>query len=587
MEIEGQHQTAPPAEQGLVVNVQTLRVLTENAIAAQELEHPLIEAAKIAIFQVGIVHEAPLTPCVFSAVTVALPGEVDPLRVAEFIAHEIQIALAAQRSGDKADDLVIIHGPLNHRRWIVLVHMPVHLRIGQPEHDGLVSHQGLIVGLAVCDGLLLRPARGEHPVHLTDVPVLVPLGLEGTDPEIGHAHAQAIVKADAALPDGQAHAGHAGHVLCNGDGHGIDAVDQLVGKLEIGHRVRVGVHGEVLVVVIEGGAQTVVMIEHAGDAVEPESIEMELLDPVLAVGKQEMLHLRLGIVKQAGVPGGVIAPLAGDAVEVVRAVKLAQTFRRILHGMRMDDVQKDTDAHAVGCVDQLPELIRGTKAGTGRKEIRHLIAKGGIVRMLHDRHDLDAVVTAILYPGQHILGELPVGSDALLLIAHADVAFVDQRISGTTLLEKSAIGPLELFLRIPDLAGEAAVRPGLTDPVHVGGDALDPAPVRKEADLHILSVLKGFQGQLDLPVAPVQPGHAVGILVPTVEVAHQRRCLGMGRPFPINPAGLGLVEAIIQISVGQLPKALGAGEKFCLCRGVQLHAQVQIPRVGLQHGINF
>ena len=66
------------------------------------------------------------------------------------------------------------------------------------------------------------------------MPLLVGFLLEQLDPEVGDAHGQPIVEADPAFFERTAQAHHAGDVLGDGDGSGVDLVDQAVGQLQVG-----------------------------------------------------------------------------------------------------------------------------------------------------------------------------------------------------------------------------------------------------------------------------------------------------------------------------------------------------------------
>ena len=64
------------------------RIKQSNYSEAQDFAHNILECFKAA------------------APAVALPGEIDPLGVAEFVAHEGQVALAAQAHGQQTQQLV-------------------------------------------------------------------------------------------------------------------------------------------------------------------------------------------------------------------------------------------------------------------------------------------------------------------------------------------------------------------------------------------------------------------------------------------------------------------------------------------------
>ena len=65
-------------------------------------------------------------------------------------------------------------------------------------------------------------------------------------------------------------------------------MNQLVGQLQIGQRVHIGVQAEVLAVVGEVFAQAMVLIDHRGHAVEAEAVEVVFLLPEFQIGQQEV-----------------------------------------------------------------------------------------------------------------------------------------------------------------------------------------------------------------------------------------------------------------------------------------------------------
>ncbi len=90
---------------------------------------------------------------------------------------------------------------------------------------------------------------------------------------------------------------------------------------------------EVVAVASECLAQPVAVVEHGGDAVEAESVEVELLEPVLAVREQEVLHAVVAVVEAEGVPCGVLVAVALAEELVGVAGQVAQTLHLVLHGV--------------------------------------------------------------------------------------------------------------------------------------------------------------------------------------------------------------------------------------------------------------
>ena len=136
------------------------------------------------------------------APVVALPGEIDPFGMAKFIAHKVQIALTAAGQCKQADHLMEGNGPVDNRIMARLVHIRVHIGIRQSEDHGLIAYQRLIVALHIGDGFLSGSAQAHIAPHFADLPILVPLFLDGFDPHIRQTHAQPVIEANAAILNG-------------------------------------------------------------------------------------------------------------------------------------------------------------------------------------------------------------------------------------------------------------------------------------------------------------------------------------------------------------------------------------------------
>ena len=153
--------------------------------------------------------------------------------MSEFVAHKIQIGLSRQRDRKKPDHLVQRHAAVDHDVLCGAVHIGVHLLVHQPERNGLVADQCLVVRLAVGHRFDIRQPVGHHVPHLPDVPLFVRHFFQQFDPEVGHGHAEPVVEPYPALFGRGAHAGHTADVLGNRDGVRIQVVDQPVGQRQV------------------------------------------------------------------------------------------------------------------------------------------------------------------------------------------------------------------------------------------------------------------------------------------------------------------------------------------------------------------
>ena len=418
--------------------------------------------------------------------------------MAEFVAHEVEVRFSAAGQGEQADHLVQGNGAVDYRVVAVLVHVGVHIRPGQTEDHRLVAHQRLVVGLHIGHGFLSGAAQAHAAPHLIDVPEFV-LDLHRLDPHIRQSHAQPVIKADAAVRNGQAHAGHTGHILGNGDGLGVHLTDQLVGKLQIGHRIRIGVVGEILAVGGKVRSEGMVMVQHGGHAVEAEAVEMVLRHPEFQVGQQEVDNAGLAVVKALCPPGGMVA--LGAVVEELPsgAVKHIDAFGGIFDGVGMHYVQQHPNAHGMCLVHQVFQFLRPSEPGGSGKEIAHLIAEGAVIGMLHNGHQLHSIVARLVDAGQDMIGKFPVGADLALLLRHAHVGFVDIQL---VLAHEILIRPGKDLPVVHHLALEGDGLLVLHHPAGIQRDVLRAGQIGVHHGFDLAAVPQGIvPGEIQLPAA--------------------------------------------------------------------------------------
>jgi len=155
----------------------------------------------------------------------------------------------------------------------------------------------------------------------------------------------------------------------------------------------------------------VVVVQHAGDAVKPESIELVFFHPEAKVAEQETQHFMTSVVEQSAVPKLVASLYTLVKVEMVAAIKHVQAVQYIFGCMAVDNIEQDSNTHPMSSIDQFFQVVWGPVATAGRKEAVDLIAKACIVCVLHNGHQLNHVVSQVLNPGEDVLCELLVGSD--------------------------------------------------------------------------------------------------------------------------------------------------------------------------------
>mmetsp|Transcript_126990 Transcript_126990/g.301597 ORF Transcript_126990/g.301597 Transcript_126990/m.301597 type:complete len:383 (-) Transcript_126990:128-1276(-) len=299
--------------------------------------HKLIKGLEELVAQQIILCQVPSTSAVLVAPAVLRAREVDPLGVPELVAHEVQVALAAQGEHKKSDHLVQRQATVDaHGRQGAGegAHAGVHLGIHEPKGQGLVSHNRLIVGLCIGHHLLQVTTIGQRVANVAHVPTLVSDFLQQLDEHVRDGHAQTVVEAETAVLHGQADSGHAAHVLRHRQSARHQRVNEVVGQHEVDVGVNISIWAEVFVVATGVAlADTVGVVQHGGNPVEAEAVELILLQPPLDVGEQETQHLVLQVVEDFRVPLTVMTLGSSVGVAVVCAIHLRDAIQRVGRGM--------------------------------------------------------------------------------------------------------------------------------------------------------------------------------------------------------------------------------------------------------------
>src|SRR5262249_10131134 len=134
---------------------------------------------------------------------------------------------------------------------------------------------------------------------------------------------------------------------------------------------------------LAGGA-AVVAIEHGGDSVDAQAVDVEMLQPMERARDQEALHLASPEIVDGSVPvlGETLARIEvlveGSAVEARQTVRIGREMRR-------HPVEDEADAGAMQAVDEAPETLRRAVASGRREQAERLVAPRAAERMLGDR----------------------------------------------------------------------------------------------------------------------------------------------------------------------------------------------------------
>mmetsp|Transcript_155367 Transcript_155367/g.498494 ORF Transcript_155367/g.498494 Transcript_155367/m.498494 type:complete len:736 (-) Transcript_155367:1057-3264(-) len=250
----------------LVLERDVLMLRTQEAVAVLAGVHELVEILKELIAQMVSIGKIPPAPTVLVAPVVRGRWKVDPLRVAKLVAHEVQVALSAQGQDEEPHHLVQRKPSVHAERVLGAVHDAhacVHLRVHQPEGQGLVADNGLVMGLAVADDLFLVAAVREDVDDVAHAPSAVRTLLQERDPHVGDGHGQAVVEAEATILDRATERGHAADVLADCHRTRHQRVNQIVGQHQVDVALDVSIAAEVLMVAAGVAfADAVRLVEH-------------------------------------------------------------------------------------------------------------------------------------------------------------------------------------------------------------------------------------------------------------------------------------------------------------------------------------
>lgn len=76
-------------------------------------------------------------------------------------------------------------------------------------------------------------------------------------------------------------------------------------------------------------------------------------------------------------------------------------------------------------IHELFEFVGSTESRGNTEEIGAMIAERSIVRVLYNTHDLNNLVTQLLYLRKHMLSKMVEGMNLLLDACHANMTFID------------------------------------------------------------------------------------------------------------------------------------------------------------------
>ena len=172
----------------------------------------------------------------------------------------------------------------------------------------------------------------------------------------------------------------------------------------------------------------VIQVQHRGDGVHAQSVDVITLHPEQRVRDQEVLHLVAAVVEDLRAPVAVFAqPRVG--VFVQRGAVEFREAMRVLRKVRRHPVEDHADAGLVALVDEGHELLRRAVARGRRVVTHHLVAPRAVEWMFGHAHELDVRVAHVDDVGNEPLGRVRPREERRLAIPGVlparEVHFVD------------------------------------------------------------------------------------------------------------------------------------------------------------------
>ena len=277
----------------------------------------------------------------------------------------------------------------------------------------------------------------------------------------------------------------------------------------------------------------VVQVEHVGDGVDAQPVDVVLLEPEHGVRDEEALHFRPTVVEVRRAPLPVLGALLVVRFVERHAVEVAKPLL-VLAEVARHPVHDDGDAVRMCRVDEVAEVIRLAIAARDRVVPRRLIAPRTVERMLAERHDLDVRIVHLLRVADELVGKFAIRQIAAFKRAppRAEMNLVRQHGAGIRRMRLLALLPCGIVPLIFLHVVKARRRLGLllcVEAVRIGLHDVRAAPLRLDRILVDLAFFKSLdERHPDLAVTDLF--HRVRARVPRIEVADDAHGLRMGRP---------------------------------------------------------
>ncbi len=197
---------------------------------------------------------------------------------------------------------------------------------------------------------------------------------------------------------------------------GVVAIDRLVERAQEVHG------GQVFTAAMFIGnpfafLATVVEVEHRGDSVYAQPVDVVLVEPEQGAGDQERAHFVAAIVEDGAFPLGMESLAWIGMLEQMGAVKVCQAVL-VVGEVRWHPVENHADAGLMQMVDQGHEVLRRALARGRGKVPRGLVTPGAEKRVFSYRQQFDVRKAQLANMVCQQRGDFPVAEGTITLFGH-------------------------------------------------------------------------------------------------------------------------------------------------------------------------
>ena len=150
IEVEHKKEVSPLKSENLISNVFVVLIwpfVLKGAGLCRQFYHRLVEVSEEAIPKIRVVPKAPLTTSIVVRPIISFSREVYPFGVPKFVPHKSEVSIPSGPKRNEPDHFMKSYRSIDNKALIGRAHLPVHLLIGEPEDEGLIPDESLVVRL--------------------------------------------------------------------------------------------------------------------------------------------------------------------------------------------------------------------------------------------------------------------------------------------------------------------------------------------------------------------------------------------------------------------------------------------------------